>query len=363
MKFSDEYKKELRSLDPDEEALARMKAAVMNAVQQEKPKNALPLAKRVAVFGSSAAACALIAVCAVKLVPVLAKSNNIVADETQSCASFAEAPESFTPDSAAADLAEIDKSGGFFIAEDCTAAAEDGQSADSPAFEAPIFSLRTDETGSEAADGLSPDNADTAANSADGGNTTATATTTAKAEPAAESPDNSIAPDSGAGDKLPDNGGFINPTWFTEEAAAESSEWDDYETECEAEYSTECVTEEAFDESSEEYEDDTAEAEEVVLNDGGVNAEMFGEGYVSTVIEISADGKTVWVYGDGEHKSKGRYMRVSTTERGGDGLPSAVLLNTTDGLHYLVKLEKGAPNCIYITDSAGNLLGKYRKNG
>ena len=123
------------------------------------------------------------------------------------------------------------------------------------------------------------------------------------------------------------------------------------------------MTEEAFDESSEEYEDDSVEAEEAEPNDGGVNAEMFGEGYVSTVIEISADGKTVWVYGDGEHKSKGRYMRISTTERGGDGLPSAVLLNTTDGLHYLVKLEKGAPNCIYITDSAGNLLGKYRKNG
>lgn len=363
MKFSDEYKKELRSLDPDEEALARMKAAVMNAVQQEKPKNALPLAKRVAVFGGSAAACALIAVCAVKLVPVLAKSNNIVADETMSCASCAEAPESFAPDSAAdaADLAEIDKSGGFFIAEDCTVADENGQSADSPAFEAPIFSLRTDEIDSEAADKLPPDNADTAADFIDNSNMVVPATTTAKAEPVAEFPDDSIAPDSsdldsGASDKLPDNGGFIEPTWFTEEAAAETGEWYDSETEC--------VTEDAFYESSEEeYEDDTVEAEEVVPNDGGVNAEMFGEGYVSTVIELSADGKTVWVYGDGEHKSKGRYMRVSTTERGGDGLPSAVLLNTTDGLHYLIKLEKGAPNCIYITDSAGNLLGKYRKNG
>lgn len=368
MKFSDEYKKEMRSFDPDEETLARMKAAVMNAVKQKKPRNALPLAKRVAVFGGSAAACALIAVCAVKLAPVLTKSNKIVADETQSSVSCAEAPESFAPDSAAADLAENDKSGGFFIAEDCTIAGEGGQSADSPAFEAPIFSLSTDEIESEAADELPPDNADTAANSADGGNTTAPAATTAKTEPAAESPDNGIAPDSsdldsGAGDKLPDNGGFIEPTRFTEEAAAETSEWFDSETECEAECSTECVTEEAFDESSEEYEDNSVEAEEAEPNDGGVNAEMFGEGYVSTVIEISADGKTVWVYGDGEHKSKGRYMRISTTERGGDGLPSAVLLNTTDGLHYLVKLEKGAPNCIYITDSAGNLLGKYRKNG
>ena len=55
-------------------------------------------------------------------------------------------------------------------------------------------------------------------------------------------------------------------------------------------------------------------------------------------------------------------MRVSTAERGGDELPSVTLLNTADGLQYLVKLRKGAPNCIYITDSAGNFLGKYRKN-
>lgn len=371
MKFSDEYKREMRAAEPDGEALARMKAAVMKAVQQEKPKNALPLSKRIALFGGSAAACALIAVCAVKLAPVISKTDKITTNETLSYAICAEDTAAEITMDTAADFADADKSGGHAFAEDRTAADEGGLDAGSPAFDVPIFSQRTDDAGSsEAADELPliPEDAQTDIDFIGSGEMAASATTTAKNEPDASvagngAPDNG-APDNGAPDKLPDIGGFSEPEWYTEESDMEPDEWNDAETECETECITECVTEEAFDESSEDiYENDTVEAEEVVPNDGGVNAEMFGEGYLSTVIEISADGRTVWVYGDGEHKSKGRYMRVSTAERGGDGLPSAVLLNTADGLQYLVELEKGAPNCIYITDSAGNFLGKYRKNG
>ena len=358
MKFSDEYKREMRSFDPDEETLARMKAAVMKAVQQEKPKNALPLSKRIALLGGSAAACALIAVCAVKLAPVISKTDKLATNKTLSYANCAEDTAAEITMDTAADFADADKSGGHAFAEDRTAADEGGLDAGSPAFDVPIFSQRTDDAGSsEAADELPliPEGAETDIDFIDSSEICAPVTATAKNEP-----DLSVA-GNGAPDKLPDIGAFSDPEWYTEESVMETDEWNDAETECE----TECATEETWDASSEseDIEEESAESEEVVPNDGGVNAEMFGEGYLSTVIEISADGRTVWVYGDGEHKSKGRYMRVSTKERGGDGLPSATLLNTADGLQYLVELEKGAPNCIYITDSAGNFLGKYRKNG
>lgn len=362
MKFSDEYKREMRAAEPDGEALARMKAAVMKAVQQEKPKNALPFSRRLALFGGSAAACALIAVCAVKLAPLISKTDKITTNETLSYASCAEDTAAEITMDAAADFADADKSGGHAFAEDCTAADEGGLDASSPAFDVPIFSQRTDDAGSsEAADELPliPEGAETDIDFIDSSEICAPVTTTAKNEP-----DLSVA-GNGAPDKLPDIGAFSEPEWYTEESVMETDEWDDAETECETECITECTAEETWDVSSEseEIEEESAKSEEVVPNDGGVNAEMFGEGYLSTVIEISADGRTVWVYGDGEHKSKGRYMRVSTAERGGDELPSVTLLNTADGLQYLVKLRKGAPNCIYITDSAGNFLGKYRKNG
>lgn len=358
MKFSDEYKREMRSFDPDEETLARMKAAVMKAVKQEKPKNALPLSKRIALLGGSAAACALIAVCAVKLAPVISKTDKLATNETLSYACCAEDTAAEITMDTAADFADADKSGDHAFAEDRTAADEGGLDAGSPAFDVPIFSQRTDDAGSsEAADELPliPEGAETDIDFIDSSEICAPVTATAKNEP-----DLSVA-GNGAPDKLPDIGAFSDPEWYTEESVMETDEWNDAETECE----TECATEETWDASSEseDIEEESAESEEVVPNDGGVNAEMFGEGYLSTVIEISADGRTVWVYGDGEHKSKGRYMRVSTAERGGDELPSVTLLNTADGLQYLVKLEKGAPNCIYITDSAGNFLGKYRKNG
>lgn len=343
MRFSDEYKREMRALEPDEQSLARMKAAVMKAVsEQEKPKNALPLTKRIAVFGGSAAACALIAVCAVKLAPILTKTDSIISNETQSFASCADvttpalAAGSFDDSEAACD---VGKGGGLTFAEDCAASEEPE---DYPSFDAPIFSLTEKgsvESGKTDELPPAPDNS-ADANDFDGGEI---------AEPASADADK----------RSPDNGILSVPDEYTEEATEEfvSEEYEyDFETEC----STECAYE-SFDASYEtdEYEEET----NAVPNDGGVNAEMFGKGYVSTVIEISADEKTVWVYGDGEHKSKGRYMRVSTTERGGKELPSAELLNTADGLSYLVQLEKGAPNCIYVTDSSGRLLGKYRKNG
>lgn len=354
MKFSDEYKREMRAAEPDGEALARMKAAVMKAVQQEKPKNALPLSKRLALFGGSAAACALIAVCAVKLAPVISKTDKLATNKTLSYESCAEDTAAEITMDTAADFADADKSGGHAFAEDRTAADEGGLDAGSPAFDVPIFNQRTDDAGSsEAANELPlvPEGAEADIDFIDSSKICATVTATAKNEP-----DLSVA-GNGAPDKLTDIGAFSDPEWYTEESVMETDEWDDAETECTAEETWDASSE------SEEIEEESAESEEVVPNDGGVNAEMFGEGYLSTVIEISADGRTVWVYGDGEHKSKGRYMRVSTKERGGDGLPSAVLLNTADGLQYLVKLRKGAPNCIYITDSAGNFLGKYRKNG
>ena len=142
MRFSDEYKREMRALEPDEQSLARMKAAVMKAVsEQEKPKNALPLTKRIAVFGGSAAACALIAVCAVKLAPILTKTDSIISNETQSFASCADvttpalAADSFDDSEAACD---VGKGGGLTFAEDCAASEEPE---DYPSFDAPIFSL------------------------------------------------------------------------------------------------------------------------------------------------------------------------------------------------------------------------------
>lgn len=352
MKFSDEYKREMRALEPDEQSLARMKAAVMKAVsEQEKPKNALSLTKRIAVFGGSAAACALIAVCAVKLAPILTKTDSIISNETQSSTSLADAASVSAADSCDnSDTAcDVDKSGGLTFAEDCAASEEPE---DYSSFDAPIFSLtEKGSVESSKTDELppAPDNS-ADANGFDGGEI---------ANPASADADK----------RPPDNGILSVPSEYTAEATEEfvSEEYEyDFETECSTECATYDATYESFDgsyETGEYEEEETDEFADAVPNDGGVNAEMFGKGYVSTVIEISADEKTVWVYGDGEHKSKGRYMRVSTTERGGEELPSAELLNTADGLSYLVQLEKGAPNCIYVTDSSGRLLGKYRKNG
>lgn len=326
MKFSDEYKAELRQYDPDNEALARMKAAVMAKTNApEKPRNAMPLTKRIAIFGGSAAACAIIAICAVKLTPIVSNGTKLAAD---SVISFAEV----TADNGAggssggnSDLSMAAENAPAYEADEYDEMAEDGGA----------FDLESDSPDSAPGHGFAPEFSKDAA-----------ATSVPNADSCGEVPvnDNSSASTDDA-------------EVYSEEVAFED------ETECatgEPEDFTECSTGEITCETD-ECEDETVD--ESLLNDGGVNAEMFGSGYFSTIIEISADGETVWVYGDAQHNSKMRFARISTQEEGADSLPCEELLNITDGEIYLVRLEKGRPNCIYVTDSSGTLWGKYRRNG
>lgn len=326
MKFSDEYKAELTQYDPDTEALARMKAAVMAKTNApENPRNAMPLTKRIAIFGGSAAACAIIAICAVKLTPIVSNGSKLAADSMISCAEV-------TADNGAG--GSSDGNNDLSMEAENAPAYEDDEYNDK-AFDSGSFGLESARPGIVPDAGLAPES---------GKDATATSV-----------------PNAGSCLEVPVDD---NPSASADDAEVYSDEvvLED-ETECatgEPEDFTECVTGDMT------WETDCCEDETVdesLLNDGGVNAEMFGSGYFSTVIEISTDGETVWVYGDAQHNSKMRFARVSTQEEGADSLPCEELLNITDGEIYLVRLEKGRPNCIYVTDSSGTLWGKYRRNG
>lgn len=307
MNFSEECKIAAQSLNPDSEALARMKANVLKQIAAQensaqstenilsKPKNSLPMARRIAVFGGSAAACAVIALCAVKLAPVFNDSSKLTNFDAIS----------------SNESADIKKDNG-------TAGGE-------------AFDRAENEELGNSADAYSADSL----KSAEDGYVD---------EKSFEKDDNAER--------------------FSDEEAADDAVLEECEVDETEEYAeTEDMTMEAFDGESFDSVDESEETEIIVTpNVGGKEALMFGEGYVSTVVNISEDRSTIWIYGDGDHSSKSRYMLVSAEALGADDLPSVVLLNETDGAQYLVKLEKGRPNCIYVYDSDGNFLGKYRKN-
>lgn len=86
MKFSEEYKKSAESMSPDRQTIDRMKAAVLRELQEHpdvpaeplpEPKKPLPL-RRIAYIGGAVAACAVITVAAVNIVPTLKTSNGMI---------------------------------------------------------------------------------------------------------------------------------------------------------------------------------------------------------------------------------------------------------------------------------------------
>ncbi len=95
MNFKEEYKKSADSISPDKEAIDRMKAAVLakaaegperSAAESRKP---LPL-KRIAIIGGAAAACAVITISAISLLPSIRSANDLVEEASSSAVSMAE---------------------------------------------------------------------------------------------------------------------------------------------------------------------------------------------------------------------------------------------------------------------------------
>ena len=102
MNFRDEYKKSAESISPDRKAIDRMKSAVLakladeqgsfpdiqqNPCNPEKTSGRKPLLlKRVALIGGAVAACAVITVSAVTLLPGLNSSKNMLNEFTSSTA-------------------------------------------------------------------------------------------------------------------------------------------------------------------------------------------------------------------------------------------------------------------------------------
>lgn len=87
MKFSEEYKKSAENMSPDRQTIDRMKAAVLKELREhpnvpalplEEPKKPLPL-RRLAFIGGAVAACAVITVAAVNILPSLKTSNGMIA--------------------------------------------------------------------------------------------------------------------------------------------------------------------------------------------------------------------------------------------------------------------------------------------
>ncbi len=98
MDFREEYKKSAESLSPDNEAMERMKAAVLAKIAEEqsgapadnkaespepKPKKPLPL-RRIAYVGGAVAACALITISAFTFLPMIKRTNGMIEDMSSS---------------------------------------------------------------------------------------------------------------------------------------------------------------------------------------------------------------------------------------------------------------------------------------
>ncbi len=94
MNFKEEYKKAAGSLTPDKECVDRMKAAVLENISRPK---SFPF-KRVALVGGAVAACAVITVAAITVVPLLSRErvlntymgNDAALSSSESCAGYAE---------------------------------------------------------------------------------------------------------------------------------------------------------------------------------------------------------------------------------------------------------------------------------
>lgn len=90
MNFKEEYKRSAESISPDREAINRMKSAVLAQIAAEPEKTAgipekkkqIPF-KKIAYIGGAVAACAVVTIAAVTLLPMLSKTGNFV-DESNS---------------------------------------------------------------------------------------------------------------------------------------------------------------------------------------------------------------------------------------------------------------------------------------
>ena len=95
MNFKEEYKKSADSISPDKETIDRMKAAVLAKAAEEPERSAaesrkpLPL-KRIAIIGGAAAACAVITISAINLLPSIRSANDLVEEASSSAVSMAE---------------------------------------------------------------------------------------------------------------------------------------------------------------------------------------------------------------------------------------------------------------------------------
>lgn len=94
MNFKEEYKKSAEMMSPDRQTIDRMKAAVMAKLNEEpseeepKHKKPLPL-KRIAFAGGAAAACALITISAVTVIPMIRKNKDMVSEAQENNSSTA----------------------------------------------------------------------------------------------------------------------------------------------------------------------------------------------------------------------------------------------------------------------------------
>ncbi len=133
MNFKEEYKKSADSISPDKEAIDRMKAAVLAKAAEGPERSAaesrtLPL-KRIAIIGGAAAACAVITISAISLLPSVRSANDLVEEASSSAVSMAE--DAVSDSSAANDgLDKPQMACAGFCSEESACAADDATETD-----------------------------------------------------------------------------------------------------------------------------------------------------------------------------------------------------------------------------------------
>lgn len=136
MNFKEEYKKSADSISPDKEAIDRMKAAVLAEIAKEPEKSAaearkpLPF-KRIAIIGGAAAACAVITISAINLLPSINSTGSMVEEANgSSSVSMAEDTVSYstTANDSGAKAQEI--SADLSSEEECSCATDDAAKTD-----------------------------------------------------------------------------------------------------------------------------------------------------------------------------------------------------------------------------------------
>ena len=84
MNFREEYKNSIEIMSPSAEQMARMKKNIMEQVKAPE-KKAIPF-KKIAYIGSAVAACAVISVAAINIIPRLSGGSSLTTAESMACA-------------------------------------------------------------------------------------------------------------------------------------------------------------------------------------------------------------------------------------------------------------------------------------